>query len=156
MDTHQIDTKKPDGDEYEYYSSDDGSSEQIVTETISKEVPAERLQAPMPTALVQPSESESLIANFYASQSEVDPKSKPVKEKSASKFYKEARQSLLEDIVPAEDYNVKTSKLFPGVTCRLHVSHLLLLLLSVLLLHLLREEQGCDKVDVRQTLPEVA
>ena len=38
MNTHTLDAKKPDADEYEYYSSDASGEDQIITETTSKEV----------------------------------------------------------------------------------------------------------------------
>ena len=71
--------------------------------------------------------------------------------------YKDARNALLNDIVPPEDYNPKTSKfIHPPNLHSLSLPNLLLLLLPVLLLHLLWEDQRRDEADFRKEVWEVA
>ena len=107
-----------------------------------------------------------MMANFYASQGNLDEdpeiEGKEMR-RQASIHYREARQALLNDVVPAEDYNVKTSKLFHFCSIltsltfySLPVPNVLLLLLPALLLYMLREEQGGHQIDVRQEILEVA
>jgi len=71
--------------------------------------------------------------------------------------YRQAREQLLEDIVPKEDFNVKTSKFDFSVLTpySLLIPNLLLLLLLVLLLHLLREVERGDQADVCEEVREM-